>query len=86
MSATNGSRATAGLDVSSGALARPLWFLGKGGSPIPASAWRARDRPDWYAFEGDQSWTPLDPSMPFDQICDREGWVIAHLTPRKLRS
>jgi hypothetical protein len=61
---------------------RPLWVLAPGGIPLPASSKRLPANIRWQAREGDREWTEIDPGMPPDQICDREGWVIAHKVSR----
>jgi hypothetical protein len=38
----------------------PLWFLARGGIPVPATAKRAPKDVAWFCREGDERWRPIE--------------------------
>ncbi len=51
---------------------RQMWFYSLGGLVVRAEDWRSRDPPEWYAMEGDEKWTQVDPSMDLDSLVKRD--------------
>lgn len=49
----------------------PVWYLARGGRPVPAAEWRGKSPPDWFCREGEAGWSAFDPSRPPRELKDR---------------